>query len=315
MKKRILLTSAAALLFAATTSVLAQDQTPDKFVFAEKSVGAYAFDKWGLGANPSTISLITPGDVIICAAPAANEDFANAIGSALSIVNSEFGNILMIKGKDSSETPGIAATGSLNTFWWAVNFVGPQSVTGSTFRATTQMKLVTANTDDTKVVKFGYVTGQNNGIGEREVVYAGDAGWFQAQIQGTIGSTEATRCRINFPGGLMDNSALYIYEIRFEKDPTEPLYNSDNETGIGMDKPLGTSITGIGDMMNDDQAFVTWGNSHIYINNAANEPVAVYSIGGQLVYKTIADKALVEIPMAKGVYVVKVGTKSTKIVL
>ena len=325
MKKRILLVSATALMLAANVS--AQDVTPAKFKFQELSLGEYMIDGFGKGANPEGIVLTDPGTVVCGLGPASanaaafDEEGFNkmktAIETGTSIVNSEFGHLLMIKGKDSKETEGNSATESLNTKFWNMAFVGPESTSfkDKKYRATIQMKLVTdMEASETVVLKFAYVTSQNVGINEREVIYRGDKGWFQAQIEGTIGTTGATRCRVSFPGGLMDQSALYIYEVRFEAGATTELVNSPNDGTPGMDKPYGAAAVGL-DQLTGNSSFVTWDNTAIYVNNAISQNVEVYNIGGQLVYSAVADKNLMEISMAKGVYVVKVGSKSTKVVL
>ena len=87
----------------------------------------------------------------------------------------------------------------------------------------------------------------------------------------------------------------------------------------GMDKTNGAEgggSVGIGSMEDANAPFVAWDRHSIYVNNANNgEEVYIYNLVGQLVYSAEATPGFMEIPMTSGAYIVKVGTKSTKVVL
>ena len=303
---------------AVTSSAMSENLTPVAFNYKSLPVGKFEITAAGAGANPSGIDLGTPGHTVVGCGPAVAATFLPALKESACIVSSPFGNMLMIKGKDSSVTEGIASEGTLNTGWWNINFIGPKSEPNNIYRATVQMKLVTdMEANDTKTIKANYVTGggNNNSLGTREVIYLGDEGWFQAQIQGTIGTTDPARLRFEIPAGIMDKSALYIYETRFEKNPEEALYNSPNDGTPGEDKPIGATGTSIEDSFLPDGSFVTWGGSSIYINQAKGETITIYSLSGELVKQFRAASSLEEVTIASGVYLVRIGQDVTKVVL
>ncbi|MEG1904158.1 MAG: T9SS type A sorting domain-containing protein [Bacteroidales bacterium] len=315
MKRNLLFACMATCI--GSVSMNAENQTPSSFLFQNYPVGAFEISAAGPGANPTGL-LDTPGHTVVACGPAVADQFLPALRECASIVSSKWGNLLMIKGKDSSVSEGIAASSSLNTGWWNFNFIGPKSTVAQTYRGTIQMKLITDMApNEEKVVKVNYVTGGGNNVslGTRETLYLGDEGWFQTQIQGTIGTTDAARLRIELPAGMMDQSALYIYEVRFEKNPTEELFNSPNDGTPGADKPYGaieTSLNGVGA---HSESFVTWETGKIYINQAADKQVSVYAISGQKVKDFVATENLVELSMNTGVYVVKIDNQITKVVL
>lgn len=315
MKKNLLFACMA--MCAGVTNAYAEDLTPESFLFKNYEVGKFEISKAGAGANPIGM-LDTPGTTVVACGPAVADVFLPVLKESACIVSSKWGNILMIKGKDSSVSEGIPASGSLNTGWWNFNFIGPKSVLSNTYRATIQMKLVTdMGADDGKVFKANYVTGGGNNmsLGTREMIYVGDEGWFQAQIEGTIGTTDPARLRIEIPGGVMDKSALYIYEVRFEKNPTDEAFNSPNDGTPGADRPYGAFETSINEISNAGDAFVTWGSGKIYINEAAGKQVSVYAVSGQQIASFVATENFQEVTLGTGVYLVKIEGQTTKVVL
>lgn len=315
MKKNLLFACMA--MCAGVGNVYAEDLTPESFLFKNYEVGKFEISKAGAGANPTGM-LDVPGTTVVACGPAVADAFLPVLKESACIVSSKWGNVLMIKGKDSSVGEGTPASGSLNTGWWNFNFVGPKSVLSNTYRATIQMKLVTDMApDEEKVFKANYVTGGGNNmsLGAREMIYVGDEGWFQAQIEGTIGTTDPARLRIEIPGGVMDKSALYIYEVRFEKNPTDEAFNSPNDGTPGADRPYGAFETSVNEILNAGDAFVTWGSGKIYINEAAGKQVSVYAVSGQQVASFVATENFQEVMLGTGVYLVKIEGQTTKVVL
>lgn len=323
MKRNVLL-SAVALLMAA--NVFAQeDVTPASFKFQNLPVGPVQM-YWGTGANPSVAELNISGSIVAGVAPGnptAQEDLA----SGLSIVNSEFGNLLLLKGKNApASASGPASTGDLAKGWFNLAFVGPESAqSGNSYRITFQMKLVSDLAVGAKKLGLECVSGGGNNkqIGvKNEILFSGDTGWWQFQVGAVTGTKDPFRARVNFDGQMMDKSALYLYEVTFVKDPvgdfvnTEGTPNANDDSMHGMDKPNGASSVGIVPKFDSDAPFVTWDRQFIYVNNANNrEMVYVYNLVGQLVYSAEATGGFMEIPMSAGAYIVKVGEKSTKVVL
>ena len=121
---------------------------------------------------------------------------------------------------------------------------------------------------------------------------------------------------------MMDKTALYVYEVSFVRNPEGELVNTEgteNADGsyTGMSKPNGAVSVGVASTMSDLNApFVTWDHQYIYVNNAINrEMVYIYNMIGQLVHSAEATAGFMEIPMNPGAYIVKVGAKSTKVIL
>lgn len=325
MRRNVLL-SAVALMMAA--NVFAQeDVTPASFKFKDLSVGPVQM-YWGTGANPSVAELNVAGSIVAGVAPA-NITTEEAISSGLSIVDSEFGHLLLLKGKDApASVAGPASTGNLSMGWFNLAFVGPASAEGgNNYRVTFQMKLASSLAVGAKKINLELVSGGGNNklLGSKnEVLYTGDTGWWQFQVGAVTGTTDPFRARVGFDGQMMGESALYLYEITFVKNPegdfvnTEGTPNSDDSMH-GMDKPNGAEgggSVGIGSMEDANAPFVAWDRHSIYVNNANNgEEVHIYNLVGQLVYSAEATPGFMEIPMASGAYIVKVGTKSTKVVL
>lgn len=322
MKRNVLL-SAVAFMMAA--NVFAQeDVTPPAFKFQNLPIGPVQMF-WGTGANPSVAELNISGSIVAAVAPGnptAHEDLA----SGLSIVNSEFGNLLLLKGKNApASVEGPASTGNLSKGWFTLSFVGPGgSQAGDNFRVTYQMKMVSALEVGAKKIDISCVSGggNNTSLGaKKEVLYTGDTGWWQFQINAKTGTKDPFRARVEFDNTMMDKTALYIYEINFVKNPEGDLVNTEgaeNTDGsfAGMDKPNGSSSVGMASTLNSDTPFVTWDRQSIYVNNANNrEMVYIYNVVGQLVYSGEATGGFMEIPMHTGAYIVKVGEKSTKVVL
>lgn len=324
MKRNVLL-SAVALMMTANVFAQAEDVTPAAFKFGERPVGPVEMF-WGTGANPSIAELNVSGSIVTAVAPAnptAQEDLA----SGLSIVNSEFGNLLLLKGKNAPvSAEGPASTGNLAKGWFSLNFIGPSSAEGGdNYRVTYQMKMVSDLAVGAKSLGLSCVSGggNNTSLGSKsEVLYTGDSGWWQFQINAKTGTKDPFRARIEFGGQMMDKTALYIYEISFVRNPEGELVNTEgvqNPDGsfTGMSKPNGAGSVGVTSTMPDlDTPFVTWDHQNIYVNNANNrEMVYIYNMIGQLVYSAEATAGFMEVPMSQGAYIVKVGIKSTKVIL
>ena len=93
MKRNVLL-SAVTLMMTANVFAQAEDVTPAAFKFQERSVGPVEMF-WATGANPSIAELHVSGSIVTAVAPA-NSTEEEALSSGLSIVNSEFGNLLLL---------------------------------------------------------------------------------------------------------------------------------------------------------------------------------------------------------------------------
>ena len=160
MRRNVLL-SAVALMMAA--NVFAQeDVTPASFKFKDLPVGPVQM-YWGTGANPSVAELNVAGSIVAGVAPA-NITTEEAISSGLSIVDSEFGHLLLLKGKDAPPSvAGPASTGNLSMGWFNLAFVGPASAEGgNNYRVTFQMKLASSLAVGAKKINLELVSGGGN---------------------------------------------------------------------------------------------------------------------------------------------------------
>ncbi|MGL4292337.1 MAG: DUF6383 domain-containing protein [Bacteroidales bacterium] len=316
MKRNLLFVTMATCMSLSTVN--AENVTPSNFLFKNLPIGKFQITNAGSGANPN-VDLDTPGDVVIACGPGAADKLIPVVKNCACIVGSKWGNLLMVKGQDSSVEEGIATPGSLNTGWWSINFIGPKSIASQKYRGTVQIKVVADVADESKLIDVNYVTGGGNNQSlpgqARDVLAFGDTGWYQAQLEGTVGTTDPARFRVQIPGGAMDKSALYIYEVRFEKNPTEPIYNSPNDGTPGSDAPIGAVETSLNDFANHKGAFVTWEKGMIYINEAAGKSVVVYTVSGQKVKEFTAGSDFESLTLASGIYLVCVDGQTTKVAL
>lgn len=78
-------------------------------------------------------------------------------------------------------------------------------------------------------------------------MYTGDTGWWQCQVGAVTGTTDPFRARVGFEGQMMGQSALYLYEITFVKNPEGDFVNTEGTSNAdgsmhGMDKPNGQKV-------------------------------------------------------------------------
>ncbi|MCS2957548.1 hypothetical protein NXX53_11230 [Bacteroides salyersiae] len=79
-------------------------------------------------------------------------------------MNSEFGNLLLLKGKNApASAEGPASTGDLGKGWFSLNFIGPASAEGGNdYRVTYQMKMVSDLEIGAKKLGLSCVSGGGN---------------------------------------------------------------------------------------------------------------------------------------------------------
>jgi hypothetical protein len=310
MKRNLLLLAVA--MMAGFTSVHAEDVTPDAFKFNNQT-SLKITDAQG-GANKTNTN--APGSITAECGPGVVGTFLPYLQAMnINLVDSKWGKLMMIKGTSSPVEEGASSEG-LSTGWWNLCFIGPACELDQQYRVTIQSKLVcSASVADDKMINAVYLNGGNQ-KGAREGILANDSeGWYQTQLQSTMGATTSSYLRLAFPGGMMDGAALYIYEVRFEKNPDTELYNSSNEGDPGEENPIGWVSTGIKNNFSGSNAFVTWGGGKVFVNNAAGQTVEIYNVGGQRVASFVATDNLQEVSLGSGIYVVSVGGDATKVAL
>ena len=310
MKRNLLLLGLAALT--GFTGARAEDVTPEAFKFNNQT-SLTITDAQG-GANSTNGN--APGSITAECGPGVASTFVPKLKAMnLNLVESKWGKLLMIKGEASSVEEGLSSAG-LNTGWWNFCFMGPECEIDQVYRVTVQSMLVAAdNADDSKFISATYLNGGNK-KGDRADILASDSeGWYQTQLQATMGAKTSSYFRFGMPAGLMNECALYIYEVRFEKNPTGDIYNSSNEGDPGEENPIGWQATSLKPSFSTSNAFVTWGGGKVYINKAEGQQVEIYSVSGQRVASFVAKNNLQEVQLGAGIYVVNIAGESTKVVL
>lgn len=314
MKKRILHVSTAIVMLAASFSVSAQelDITPAKFRISELPVG-----------NTSLVEQVYKGQALVAdvnpatgrismsfAPPKFDAKEHEGLLPGIQIVNSEFGKLMMVKGINSTETLGTNATGSV-TGWWNLDFWTHKTA----YPVNTKVRLcciVKAVPAKTMTLDLAYAGGVPF-VTAKELYIDSDTQWYKTEVDipgiEDIAAKVPIRIKIAYKdaAGSTNGGAMYIANISLTANP-EGEVNPDGEE---LQTP-----TGLESALAGDDMFLTWDDSNIYVNNAAEgEMISVYSINGSLVKTVKAESAFVEIPMIKGTYVVKAGEKSVVVIL
>lgn len=315
MKTKKLLFSAALLAVCSGAFAAAdQDITPAIYNFEAAPVGQYNFfqDGWK-GANPD-LSLVAgyAEKAAIGVAPASgitpDATTLAAINAGCSIVQTSDGDkVLLIKGKDSQEAPSAPAATIAIPMWYGFNLFSGNSTSGDIVRCMSVIKNVPAIDIASFVVGK---SGTSLDTGSAYTIY--DSKWWPVFLDRPTKSDQMPiRIKLNLPAGF-DGYATYIGLVKYTVDPTEAIPEIPEE---GWDRPNGKT-SGVENGLTDDGSFLAWDKQNIYVNNVQEgSNVSVFSISGQLVKSVQVTSAFMEIPMEQGIYIVKFGTKTAKVIL
>ncbi len=314
MKKNVL--SIVVLLVSALCSLSAQtDKTPDKFKFSKLPLGACPnlIEEGYAGANPAAnyaAASTTTGYIMQGGAAAYYPASTPVVKSALSVVSGgNLGNILMIKGKDSKETRGVAASDAIPG-WWNLCFYVPNNIEYGTYRFTVKMRIISEDAslvDPIKIILQGFAGGGLSA--ETEAFYLNDQGWWQYEVDtnAPLGAANIpARLKMSFVAGTMDKIAILMQDIKITLNPTgtpQIVQLPDN------DSP-NSNISGLS--LEKSPVYAQGGN--IIVENEAGSPVEIFSVSGALL-KSLKGTDKMEIPMSKGLYLVRMGNETFKVAL
>ncbi|MGL4992745.1 MAG: DUF6383 domain-containing protein [Bacteroidales bacterium] len=320
MKKKLytLALVASTLFGAQTISAQEVDITPSKFKFSEMELGACPelINEGFSGANPANSyapASTTTGYLMQGGAAAFYPAKTPIVASGLSIVNAgELGNVLMIKGKFSKEERGVAAEDKIEGWWNLCFYASNQNYPrNKNVRLSFKIKAVAGqefNTNDVvKVMVQGFQGAQLAPL--QEAVYLNDENWWLFETDFMLSETAGIppRVKFDFPAGKMDNLAIYISDLRLIQDPTgkpsiEELPNI-NDTPTSVDNALNDNIK------------VVAQNGTITVEGHENEAISIYSIAGSIVEQAKESANYYQTSLPKGVYLVKVASKTVKVIL
>ncbi|WP_430809637.1 MULTISPECIES: T9SS type A sorting domain-containing protein [unclassified Carboxylicivirga] len=137
-----------------------------------------------------------------------------------------------------------------------------------------------------------------------------DTKWIACEYDFVAKEVDGAPLRFTFRfGGNAKNTTLLIKELTFTANPSgEPIENQELTL---VSDPVATAIN---DLPSADELKCYGSNGELVITNAdANEQVEVYALSGQLISSRRAGQAQVRIPLTKGLYIVRVGTRTAKV--
>ncbi|TLX71945.1 T9SS type A sorting domain-containing protein [Labilibacter sediminis] len=267
----------------------------------------------------------------------------------------QVGKVLMIKGGASEFPYGVAGTSGGFNAGHSLNFYTHKDHTTAIAtgvanglseeeakkQATVRMRLVfhmhqnvlntaTDNgilgysyTNDHKVDEFGAIQDVKYKSGdfadvvfdeetEEEVLSYNPNKWIAVEYDHVANEEDGMPLRFAFrmKWGQIQNATLLIKEISFTANPTGAPVEREELTLVSN---VSTSISPV---LQKESLDCYGAEGQLVINNVnSGEQVMVYSLAGQLVNSSIAQENQFSIPMSKGIYIVKVGVKTGKVVI
>ena len=305
-----------------------EDVTPAHLNFAAQPEGPYEFVHYSNAtSNPKptpypTDKLKADGTVVLTGGQVKDNDASVAgFNKGCHIVASEYGNMLLIKGNGSTEEPDLEAADALG------GYVNLNMFTTSDFPVNTPVrfqfvsKVVGGVTSDYKVAIYNY-GGSNSNIPlpEKTTYSPIDTKWwpviYDLDISTIVGSDQIPlRIKYSIPQAHANGRALYIATIKFTANPSTECPELDPNSE-GWDTPDGSPVSSAVEGVESAQGFVAWDRQNIYLNEMELGSTGyIYSITGSLVKTIQVNDSFMEVPMNQGVYVVKYGDKTSKVVL
>lgn len=319
MKTKKLLLSVA--LLAVCSSVFAaadQDITPPLFQFQETVPGPISFFTEAInGSNPkpevaidfASKAVFSGGQINADAAKAATQ--CDGLNAGCTIVEtSDHFRLLLVKGKNSTEwIDANVATIALAGYYVFHLYSGDET----TYDGTTIRYQIVTKTVPALDVKFSVLNKLGTVLKKDLYAYqATKTKWWPLFADVATKATEMpVRTKLDFPAGF-DGHAIYLGIVKYTADPTTPINPIPDD---GWDTPTGIPSS-VENGLTDDGSFLAWDKQNIYVNNVQEgSNVSVFSISGQLVKSVQVTSAFMEIPMEQGIYIVKFGTKTAKVIL
>lgn len=304
-----------------------EDVTPAHLNFAAQPEGPYEFVHYSSnGSNPTTpfpeSDLKATGTVVLTGGQVKNDNASVAgFNKGCHIVASEYGNMLLIKGNGSTEAPELEASDVLNGYVNLNMFTTSDFPTNTPVRFQFVSKVVGGVTSDYKVAIYNFGGSTSNvPLPETPTYSPIDTKWWPVIKDldiSTITGDDRVPLRIKYsiPAAHANGRALYIASIKFTANPSDQCPEFDLNTFEGWDTPDGSPVSAV-EGVESAQGFVAWDRQNIYLNEMElGSTVYIYSITGALVKTIQVNDSFMEVPMNQGVYVVKYGDKTSKVVL
>jgi len=304
-----------------------EDVTPAHLNFAAQPEGPYEFVHYSsTGSNPATpfpeADLKATGTVVLTGGQVKNDNASVAgFNKGCHIVASEYGNMLLIKGNGSSEAPDLSEADALGGYVVVNMFTTSDFPTNTPVRFQFVSKVVGDVTSDYKVAIYNY-GGSTVSIplSEKTAYSPIDTKWwpviYDLDISTITGDDRVPlRVKYSIPGAHANGRAVYIASIKFTANPSTECPELDPNSD-GWDTPDGSPVSSAVEGVESAQGFVAWDRQNIYLNEMElGSTVYIYSITGSLVKTIQVNDSFMEVPMNQGVYVVKYGDKTSKVVL
>lgn len=328
MKTKALLFSVFCLASANFVQAADEDVTPPHLDFAAQQVGSYEFVHYSSnGSNPTTPfptdDLKADGTVVLTGGQVQNDNASvDGFNKGCHIVSSDYGNMLLIKGNGSTEEPDLTAADALAGYVVLNMFTTSDFPTNTPVRFQFVSKVVGGITSDYKVAIYNFGGSTSNIPLPETTTYSSiDTKWWPVikdlDISTVTGSDRVPlRIKYSIPAGHVDSRAIYIASVKFTANPSDECPEFDPVNFDGWDTPDGSSPSTAIESVESTQGFVAWDSQNIYLNEMEmGTQVYIYSITGALVKSLEVNDSFVEVPMNRGVYVVKYGNKTSKVVL
>lgn len=157
----------------------------------------------------------------------------------------------------------------------------------------------------------GYFDAQGAQIGTRYAHYRPGSWCVYDMVgpaeEGTVRVETTDYKNYTFNIDLMDDAGFKMTGL-WDNKPIEYCYNAE-----ALQAEIGAS--GIESATADSAIRVILEGSNIFVINAGNAPIAIYSIDGRKLVSTTADKMIPVSDLGKGIYIIKVNNSSFKILL
>lgn len=304
-----------------------EDVTPAHLNFAAQPEGPYEFVHYSSnGSNPASPypadQLKAGGTVVLTGGQVKNDNGSVAgFNKGCHIVNTEYGNMLLIKGKGSTEAPDLSEADALAGYVVVNMFTTSDFPYNTPVRFQFVSKVIGGVSSDYKIAIYNYGGNPTSIPLPETTAYSPiDTKWWpiikDLDISTITGDDKVPlRIKYSIPGAHVDGRAIYIATIKFTANPSTECPELDPNSE-GWDTPDGSPVSSAVEGVESAQGFVAWDRQNIYLNEMElGSTVYIYSITGALVKTLQVNDSFMEVPMNQGVYIVKYGDKTSKVVL
>lgn len=344
MKTFKTLISFLAILLLGATAYAQTDITPSRYIFSDIAEGPYSLDKQTQGGNPTSYDTDVKahwndGFITIGNPNMSNSmDFSGSgqgdiVNSYFQILNmgGEVGKVLCMKGSGSTFPYGVAGNAGFWLGWWNLGFNADTTLSqeapfapippSTTIRFKVVFNIHQNTPSATKLFDImGYTYGNNNGAASTaftsndfltEGAYD-TTKWIACEYDYLAGASADYPLRFAFKmGGGAANTTLLIKSITMTANPTGTAvektfltYDHNEEIVTALDKVETSAIT------------YTASKGQLHLSQLEKgTSIQVYAMSGQLVHQSLAQDANVSIPLAEGIFVVKAGEETFKLMM